>query len=90
MAKTNIKPLGNRVLISLAEVVEKTNSGIYLPEEAKEKPQAGEVIAIGSAEEIEVKVGDKVLYQKFSGTKVKDNNDQELLLIEQTDILAVI
>ena len=90
MAKTNIKPLGNRVLISLEEAVEKTNSGIYLPEGAKEKPQAGEVIAIGSAEEIEVKVGDKVLYQKFSGTKVKDNNDQELLLIEQTDILAVI
>ena len=90
MIKTNIKPLGNRVLILTEEAVEKTQSGIYLPEGAKEKPQTGEVIAIGTSDEIEVEVGAKVLYQKFAGTKVEDNQKQKFLLIEQTDIMAVV
>ena len=90
MSKTNIKPLGNRVVIKPEEAVEKTQSGIYLPEGAKEKPQSGEVLAIGTSDEIEVKVGDKVLYQKYAGTKIEDSEKQELLILEQTDILAVV
>ncbi len=84
-----IKPLGNRVLIKQEEAVKQTQSGIYLPDSAKEKPTTGEVIAIGTADDIEVKVGDKVLYQKFGGTKI-DVEKQEYLLLEQDDILAIL
>jgi len=84
-----IKPLGNRVLVKQEEAVEQTQSGIYIPTSAKEKPTVGEVIAIGSSDDLEVKVGDKVMYQKFGGTKVEVDN-QEYLLLEQSDILAII
>lgn len=89
MTKLSIKPLGKRVLIKPQEAEAKTKSGIYIPDSAKEKPQRGEVVAIGSSEEIEVKVGDIVLYGKYSGTTI-EVEDAEYLIMEQSDILAVI
>ncbi len=84
-----IKPLGSRVLIKQEEALEQTQSGIYLPNSAKEKPTVGEVIAIGSSDELEVKVGDKVMYQKFGGTKIEVEK-QEYILLDQDDILAIV
>ncbi|HHY03621.1 MAG TPA: co-chaperone GroES, partial [Thermoanaerobacterales bacterium] len=74
----NIKPLGDRIVIKVLENEEKTKGGIVLPDTAKEKPQKGEVLAVGSGEIIdgkkvplEVKVGDKIIYSKYAGTEVK-------------------
>lgn len=98
MAKTNIKPLFDNVLIKPLEAEKKTESGIYLPDSAKEKPQMGEVMAVGpgitskhSGKElpIVVKVGDKVLYKKWGGNEVKVEGD-EWMILEQKDILAII
>lgn len=92
----NIKPLGDRVVIKVLEGEETTKSGIVLPGTAKEKPMQGEVLAIGSGEIIdgkkvplEVKVGDKVIYSKYSGSEVKMDGN-EYLIIRQSDILAII
>jgi len=87
MAKINIQPLGTRVLIRPLEQEAKTTSGLYLPETAKEKPQTGEVVAIGDDESIKLKVKDKVLFAKYSGTEFKFEN-VDYLLLESTDILA--
>lgn len=87
MAKINIQPLGTRVLIRPLEQEAKTSSGLYLPETAKEKPQTGEVIAIGDDESIKVKTKDKVLFAKYSGTEFKFEN-VDYLLLEANDILA--
>lgn len=91
------KPLGDRILVKPKESEEKTASGIVLPDTAKEKPQEGEVIAAGPGAKddegkriaMEVKVGDKVLYSKYSGTEVKING-KEHLIIKESDILAII
>ncbi len=93
----NIKPLGDRVVIKLIEIEEKTASGIVLPDTVKEKPQHGEVLAVGSGKvfengekvPMEVKVGDKVLYSKFAGTEFKQNGE-ELLILNERDILGII
>ncbi len=92
----NLKPLGDRVIVKPGEGEEKTASGIVLPDTAKEKPQEGEVVAIGSGrtedgEKIapEVSVGDKVIYSKYGGTEVKVEGAEYLILSER-DILAVI
>ncbi|HZX46953.1 MAG TPA: co-chaperone GroES [Clostridia bacterium] len=92
----NIKPLGDRVVVKVLEKEETTKSGIVLPEAAKEKPQEGEVLAVGSGElvegkriPLEVKVGDRVIYSKYAGTEVK-MDDQEYLILRQSDILAII
>ncbi|MDF2593513.1 MAG: 10 kDa chaperonin [Clostridia bacterium] len=92
----NIKPLGDRVVIKVIESEETTKSGIVLPGTAKEKPMQGEVLAIGSGEIIdgkkvplEVKAGDKVIYSKYSGSEVKMDGN-EYLIIRQSDILAII
>jgi chaperonin GroES len=92
----NIKPLGDRVVIRVLEKQETTKSGIVLPEAAKEKPQEGEILAVGSGELIEgkrvpleVKVGDKVIFSKYAGTEVK-MDDQEYLILRQSDILAIV
>jgi len=87
MAKINIQPLGTRVLIRPLEQEAKTTSGLYLPETAKEKPQTGEVVAIGDDESIKLKVKDKVLFAKYSGTEFKFEN-VDYLLLESTDVLA--
>jgi len=92
MSNVSIKPLGKRVLILPQAAEEVTKTGIYIPDSAKEKPQRGEVIAVGPGtkeEVMEVKVGDVVLYGKYSGTKL-DYNGTEYLIMDQTDILAVI
>ncbi len=92
----NIKPLGDRVVIKVLAGEEKTASGIVLPDTAKEKPQEGEVVAVGSGKlldngtkaALEVKVGDRVIYSKFAGTEVKVAG-QEYLILNERDILAV-
>lgn len=92
MAEVKIKPLGTRVLVEPSISEEKTASGIIIPDSAKEKQQSGVVLAVGGGSKddpMEVKVGDKVLYGKFSGTEVQyEGNDY--LIIDQSDILAVI
>ena len=87
-----IKPLADRVLIEPKEAETKTASGIYIPDTAKEKPQQGEVLAVGSGkkdEPMEVKVGDKVLYGKYAGTEVIVD-DKKYLIVKQSDILAIL
>lgn len=85
--KTKFKPLKDRVFVSYTEEVEKTAGGIYVPDVAKEKPQKGKVHAVGS-EVKTVKVGDTVLFDKYSGTKVSFDNTEYLILKEE-DILGV-
>ncbi|MGI6704618.1 MAG: co-chaperone GroES [Clostridia bacterium] len=92
----NIKPLGDRIVVKVLEKQETTKSGIVLPEAAKEKPQEGEVLAVGSGELIEgkrvpleVKVGDRVIYSKYAGTEIK-MDDEEYLILKQSDVLAII
>ena len=91
-----IRPLADRVLIKSLEVEETTKSGIVLPNTAKEKPQVAEIVAVGPGGvvdgkevKMEVKVGDKVLISKYSGTEVKVDGD-EFTIVKQSDILAVV
>lgn len=91
-----IKPLGDRVVIKMLESEETTKSGIVLPGSAKEKPQVAEIVAVGPGTvvdgkevKMEVKVGDKVLISKYSGTEVKFDG-QEYTILKQGDILAVV
>ena len=94
---STVKPLGDRVFVKVSEKEEKTAGGIILPDTAKEKPQIGEVSAIGpgkrnddgTRQPLEVKVGDKVLYSKYAGTEVKLGADEYVLLSEK-DILAIL
>ena len=92
MSKLNIKPLADRVLIEPLEAETKTASGIIIPDSAKEKPQKGNVVAVGVGTKenpITVKVGDTVLYGKYSGTELKlENNDY--LIMRESDILAIV
>ena len=92
MAKVNIKPLADRVLIQPMEAEETTASGIIIPDTAKEKPQKGTVVAVGPGtkdEKMDLKAGDTVLYGKYSGTEIEiDNSDY--LIMRQSDILAII
>ena len=92
----NIRPIGDRVVIKVLEGEEKTKGGIVLPDTAKEKPQEGEVMAVGSGELIEgkkvpleVKVGDKIIFSKYAGTEVKFEGE-EYLILRQSDILAIL
>ncbi len=92
MSKVKIKPLADRVLVEPQAAEEKTASGIIIPDSAKEKPQRGTVVAAGPGtkdEAMEVKVGDTVLYGKYSGTELTvDGNDY--LIMKQSDILAIV
>ena len=93
----NLKPLGDRLVVKVLEAEEKTASGIVLPDKAKEKPQEGEVIAVGNGKlldngeriPLEVKEGDKVIYSKFAGTEIK-LDDEEHLILSERDILAIV
>ncbi|MDR1582182.1 MAG: co-chaperone GroES [Prevotellaceae bacterium] len=88
----NIKPLADRVLIEPKEAEEKTASGLYIPNTAKEKPQRGTVIAAGPGkkdEPMEVKTGDEVLYGKYSGTEISVEG-KDYLIMRVSDILAVV
>lgn len=92
MAKIKIKPLADRVLVEPMAAETKTASGIYIPDTAKEKPQRGKVVAVGPGtkdENMTVSVGDTVLYGKYSGTELKfDGTDY--LMMRESDILAII
>ncbi|MDD2278519.1 MAG: co-chaperone GroES [Bacteroidales bacterium] len=92
MSKVKIKPLADRVLVEPMEAEEKTASGIYIPDTAKEKPQKGTVVAVGSGTKdvtMEVKVGDVVLYGKYSGTEINVDG-KDFLMMKQADILAIV
>jgi len=93
-----MKPLGDRVVIKPLEAEAKTKGGIVLPDTAKEKPQEGKVMAVGKGKmldngtvsPLEVKVGDKVLYGKYSGNEITTKEGEELLIMREEDILAII
>ena len=88
----NIKPLADRVVIRPAQAEEKTASGIIIPDTAKEKPQRGEVLAAGTGmpeEPMTVKVGDTVLYGKYSGTELTVDGE-DVLIMRESDIFAII
>jgi chaperonin GroES len=87
MSDLNIEPLGYRILVRPLEQESKTASGLLLPETAQEKPQTGEIVAVGDDEEIKLKVGDKILFAKYSGTEFKYNG-VDYILFEEADILA--
>jgi chaperonin GroES len=96
MAKSKIKPLSDRVLVQPAPAEEKTDSGIIIPDSAKEKPQEGTVIAAGPGKvengskiEMSVNEGDKVLYGKYSGTEITLDGD-EYLIMRESDILGIV
>jgi chaperonin GroES len=96
MAKFNLEPLDDRIVVKPAEEEETTVSGIVIPDTAKEKPQEGEVVAVGpgrfeegSRVPMDVKVGDRVLYSKYGGTEVKVEG-QEHLVLSARDVLAIV
>ncbi|BBD54866.1 co-chaperone GroES [Planktothrix agardhii] len=97
LSVSTVKPLGDRVFVKVSASEEQTPGGIFLPDAAKEKPQVGEVVAVGPGKrnddgsrcELEVSVGDKVLYSKYAGTDIKLGGDEFVLLAEK-DILAIV
>ena len=92
MATLNIKPLADRVLVEPLEAETKTASGIIIPDSAKEKPQQGVVIAVGAGKKDEpmtVKVGDKVLYGKYSGNEISVDG-KKYIIMHESDIFAII
>jgi chaperonin GroES len=97
LPKTNIRPLGDRVVIKATGREEQTKSGIYLPDTAQEKPQEGIVLAIGNGKlldngtrvPIDLKVGDRVIYSKYAGTEIKQGSE-EFIVLRESDVLAVV
>ncbi len=97
MAKTKFRPLHDRVVVKRLDAEEKTAGGIIIPDTVKEKPQQGQVVAVGPGGRdetgklvpLDVKVGDKVLFGKWSGTEVKLDGD-ELLIMKESDIMGVL
>jgi chaperonin GroES len=93
----NLKPLGDRVVVEHVEQAEKTAGGVFLPDTAKEKPQEGRVLAIGTGRTLDngtlvpmsVSVGDKIIYSKYSGSEIKLEG-KEVLIISEKDVLAVV
>jgi chaperonin GroES len=96
MAKAKLAPIGDRVVVKAAPEEQKTKSGIVLPDTAKEKPQEGTVVSVGTGRildngqkvPLEVKVGDKIIYSKYGGTEVKIDEEEYIILAER-DILAI-
>ncbi|MDI7864785.1 co-chaperone GroES [Rhizobiaceae bacterium n13] len=97
MASTNFRPLHDRVVVRRVESEEKTKGGIIIPDTAKEKPQEGEIVAVGSGARdesgkvvaLDVKVGDRILFGKWSGTEVKINGE-DLLIMKEADVMGII
>lgn len=97
LTKIKLQPLGDRVLVKSLEQKESKRGGIIIPETAKEKPQEGQIMAVGKGKTtdegkvlaMDVKVGDKILYGKYSGSEVK-LNDVEYLIMHQEDILGIL
>ena len=95
-ASTKVSPVADRVVVKALEETEQMRGGLYIPDTAKEKPQQGEIVAVGPGRfdegkrvPMDVKVGDKVLYGKYSGTEVTIDGEQ-LLILRESDVLAVI
>lgn len=96
--KVNLKPLGDRVVLEILDDNEQTSGGIFIPDTAREKPQRGVILAVGPGrfredgkrEEMQVKVGDKVLFAKYSGTDVKLPAGKEVKILSEKDILGII
>ena len=92
MSKMNIKPLADRVLVEASEAETKTSSGIIIPDTAKEKPQRGKIVAVGPGTKenpVTVKVGDIILYGKYSGTELQQDG-VDYLIMKESDILAIV
>ena len=92
MSKINMKPLADRVLVEPSEAETKTSSGIIIPDTAKEKPQRGKIVAVGPGTKenpVTVKVGDIVLYGKYSGTELQYDG-VDYLIMKESDILAIV
>ena len=92
MSKVNIKPLADRVLVEPAAAEEKTASGLYIPDTAKEKPQKGIVVAVGPGTKenpVTLSVGDTVLYGKYAGTELQ-HDGKDFLIMKENDILAIV
>lgn len=95
--KLNIRPLRDRLIVRRADEIEKTKGGIIIPDSAKEKPQEAEVVAIGTGRvdetgkviPLDVKVGDRVLFSKYSGTEIKIENE-DYLILQESDVQAVV
>lgn len=93
-----IQPLGDRIVVKVLEAKEVTKGGIVLPDTVKEKPQEGKVVAVGKGRvldnghlhALEVKVGDRVLYAKYGGTEITTNDGDELLIMKEEDVLAIV
>lgn len=93
-----IQPLADRIVVKVLEAKEVTKGGILLPETAKEKPQEGKVVAVGKGRltdngqvvALEVKVGDRVLYGKYTGTEITTSEGEELLIMKEEDVLAIV
>ena len=95
---TKLKPLGDRLLVEPIEQEDTTSGGILIPETAKEKPQEGRVLAAGPGKlddsgkrvKMEVKVGDRVLYARYAGTEIKVEENKKVLILKESDILALV
>ncbi len=93
-----IQPLADRIVVKVLEAQEVSKGGIVLPDTAKEKPQEGKIVAVGKGRVLEsgevrapeVKVGDRVLYGKYSGTEITTTEGEELLIMKEEDILAIV
>ena len=93
-----IQPLGDRILVKPLEAEERTKGGIVLPDTAKEKPQEGKVLAVGKGkvlesgkvQPVEVKTGDRVLYGKYSGTEVTTHDGEQVLIMREEDVFAIV
>ncbi len=83
------KPLGERALVKMIEREQQTESGIVLPDTAKEKPQTAEVVAVGESEEVKVSEGDVIVFAKYSGTEIRLNGD-DYMILDAEDILGVV
>ena len=94
----DIKPLADRIVVEPLAAETKTKGGIVLPDTVKEKPQEGKVVAVGKGkltesgkvQALEVKVGDRVLYGKYSGTEINSRDGRELLIMKEEDVLAIV
>jgi chaperonin GroES len=84
-----LKPLGERALVKMIESEEQTASGIVLPDTARQKPQTAEIVAVGTSEDVKVSVGDVVVLAKYSGTEVKIEGEEHLI-VDADDILGVV
>jgi chaperonin GroES len=97
VSRVNIQPLGDRIVVKLIEQTEKTKSGIYVPDTAKDKPQEAEVLAVGPGARndkgeripLDVKVGDRIVFSKYGGSEIKIDGEDVMILSER-DILGVI